>query len=432
MLKKFLFALSVAVTVVCACQRLSPVTEPSGEGDPDPVSEPDPEIEAAPDTICASIENEYVRKYIDYVYANPYTESDFSVSYIDKFYLYPRTLSQANRLKWGDRPAPVTFSWNTAAAAKSQTVSIACDEAFSNVEYISNLNSSQNTFSVYNLIPGRKYYCKVTATLDDNSTKDIYNAVINVTGRRRMIAVTSVGNVRDLGGLKTSDGTKQVKYGLIFRGSRLNNNGFRLSAEDIETLKKAGVRADLDLREDSADKIGSDIYGKGISPLGDGVDYHLFPKANKSYFKNLLVNDEYIKALQWIIDELRSGKPVYFHCKTGADRTGTLGFLIESLLDISEADKSIDFELTSFFFDFGDPNNYAFRSRSLSMNSRMGVSTNYDWAGMHNVIASLGGNTYQQKTYKYFSTGVNSTSARISSTDLDWFINYMLEDVGGE
>ena len=40
---------------------------------------------------------------------------------------------------------------------------------------------------------------------------------------------------------------------------------------------------------------------------------------------------------------------MYFHCIGGADRTGTLAFLIEALLGVNEGDMSKDYELTSFY-----------------------------------------------------------------------------------
>lgn len=39
---------------------------------------------------------------------------------------------------------------------------------------------------------------------------------------------------------------------------------------------------------------------------------------------------------------------MYLHCVGGADRTGTLAFLIEALVGVSESDLSKDYELTSF------------------------------------------------------------------------------------
>ena len=43
-----------------------------------------------------------------------------------------------------------------------------------------------------------------------------------------------------------------------------------------------------------------------------------------------------------------NNKHVYFHCWGGADRTGTVGFLLGGLLGMSYTDLIIDFELTSF------------------------------------------------------------------------------------
>ena len=38
----------------------------------------------------------------------------------------------------------------------------------------------------------------------------------------------------------------------------------------------------------------------------------------------------------------------YYHCYGGADRTGTIGFLLGALLGMSYTDLVIDFELTSY------------------------------------------------------------------------------------
>ena len=56
----------------------------------------------------------------------------------------------------------------------------------------------------------------------------------------------------------------------------------------------------------------------------------------------------YRQALRFIISHLSNNEVVYFHCIGGADRTGTLAFMIESLLGVSETDMDIDYELTSF------------------------------------------------------------------------------------
>ena len=49
-----------------------------------------------------------------------------------------------------------------------------------------------------------------------------------------------------------------------------------------------------------------------------------------------------------VIGWLGEGRSVYFHCAGGADRTGSLAFLIEGLLGVSEEDLSKDYEVTYY------------------------------------------------------------------------------------
>ena len=46
----------------------------------------------------------------------------------------------------------------------------------------------------------------------------------------------------------------------------------------------------------------------------------------------------------------RSGDySLYFHCRIGADRTGTLAYLLEGILGVSKENRYRDYELTVFF-----------------------------------------------------------------------------------
>lgn len=372
------------------------------------------------DTVEFNVENATARDYMDYVYAHPYRTSDFSVTYIENYYKIPAKHK-------GDIPAALEIRWNPVDGAKSYSLVISEKEDLTAPVQTLSLSPTANSHIVTNLIPGLSYHCSVASVDGDGKSTEVDRTYIVASGRRRMISVPSIGNVRDLGGLCTEDG-RHTKYGLVFRGSRLNNNGMNLKQEDKDELLRIGIKADLDLREDTEEKLG-EVYRTRKSPISKDIDFKLFPTANKSYFKKLRENDEYIKAVQWIIDELRAGKPVYFHCKTGADRTGTLAFLIESLLGVTETDKSIDFELTSFFFDFGDPQTYAFRSRSIDKTIEIADKSSYDWGGMYDVIDGYySGSTYAEKVYNYLNKGIGKmSSATVSAEDLDWFINHMLE-----
>ena len=366
-----------------------------------------------------NMENPEVTNYIDYVYAHPYTVSDFTATYIGDYYQKPGTDGYR-----GDCPASFKVSWDAEPAAKSYTVVLSENRNLSNPERTVSLAANATEYSVTNLIPGHRYYCSVSANIDGGKSTEVYLKKINVKGRRRMIAMESTGNFRDLGGLVTESG-KHVKYGQIFRGARCSAQGVTISDSDKAELRRIGIKADLDLRQDTAEKLGTEVYKNRKSPLGDDVDWKLFPKANESYFGLLQANTQYIEAMQWLINELKAGKPVYFHCKTGADRTGTLGWLIETLLGVTEVEKSIDFELTSFFYENWDGASYAFRSRNVAKND----NTKYDWGAMYKVInGNYAGKTISDKVCDYFKTGVPPKyEVYIPKEDIEWFRKYMLE-----
>jgi hypothetical protein len=54
----------------------------------------------------------------------------------------------------------------------------------------------------------------------------------------------------------------------------------------------------------------------------------------------------------------KANYPMYVHCTGGADRTGTVIFLVNALLGVSEADLIKDFEFTSFS-KYGERNSAA-------------------------------------------------------------------------
>jgi hypothetical protein len=48
--------------------------------------------------------------------------------------------------------------------------------------------------------------------------------------------------------------------------------------------------------------------------------------------------------MQEVVDK----KSIYFHCKIGTDRTGTLAYFLEGLLGVSDEERLQDFELSYF------------------------------------------------------------------------------------
>lgn len=144
-------------------------------------------------------------------------------------------------------------------------------------------------------------------------------------------------NMRDLGGWKVDGG--HIAYGKLFRGARLE----WISREGKDVfLDELGISVDLDLR-------GSVPGESKAGPVVEGVEYLLLPVERYLGRGTGKTEELYQLAIRCIIGWLGEGRAVYFHCTAGADRTGSLAFLIEALLGVSESDLSKDYELTTFF-----------------------------------------------------------------------------------
>ena len=170
-----------------------------------------------------------------------------------------------------------------------------------------------------------------------------------------------VPNVRDLGGLKTKDGM-EFRKGLLYRSAGFNNNaphrmvtneagkvsrGYygkgreRLKREDREyAVKTLGIRTDLDLRTDG------ECHGMSGSPLGPEVKWVHIPSMSYAGLFSTNGIAAFKKSFKLFLDE--RNYPIAFHCIAGADRTGTLAYVIEALCGVSDDDLLLDWELTAF------------------------------------------------------------------------------------
>ena len=222
-------------------------------------------------------------------------------------------------------------------------------------------------------------------------------------------------NVRDLGGWTGLNG-KKVKYGQLLRGSRIRHNlqhspTGQVVTEAARFLKDLGIRAELDLRtneENSSSYAAIDRRGSKLYKV---------PNAKDCLGSNILNGDAYVSGLKQIILWLQAGRKIYISASLGAERTGAMAFLINGLLGVNEDCLARDYELSSFSAD------------SLVKGQIWKRNEGY-YPAMVAAIKTLEGNTLQEKIYNYFKTGfiVDNQPVAISTTDLDWFIDYMLEE----
>lgn len=157
-------------------------------------------------------------------------------------------------------------------------------------------------------------------------------------GGVRMIYTPSVWNVRDLGGWACTGG--RVKYGKIFRGGHF---GSITDADKATIVDWLGVKTDIDLRNNG------ETGGITASPLGGSVEYF---HQSLDFYANAVstsaASARTVAVLKKVMSCVAANKPCYFHCMSGADRTGTIAYLLLSLLGVSQSDKDKDYELTAF------------------------------------------------------------------------------------
>ena len=187
---------------------------------------------------------------------------------------------------------------------------------------------------IHNMIPGKSYYWEKAS---DNTVYGVVTAT--APDNRRWLDVGNVWNVRDLGGLPVdtdndgvNDGT--VVYEKLIRGARLNT-----SSSNIGLLQDLGVDKEYDLTD--SNELSGDVQFSGSSYVNDPAVHYNFNYGTAGYTSTR-------QAVTDIMTEVaRNNNNIYFHCRVGADRTGTLAYLLEGLLGVPDEDRYEDYEMTS-------------------------------------------------------------------------------------
>ena len=192
------------------------------------------------------------------------------------------------------------------------------------------------TAGVPNLLLATQYYWRVCVCVAGEvcAVSDVARFVTSARPPR-FINAEGLGNVRDLGGWETKDG-RHVRQGLLYRGCEMENH-IVITADGVRTLHDTlGIRTEIDLRREAEGKIT-------VSPLGEDVSYELRFLDPYDTVGNTAEN--LCAIFEMLTDATRY--PVYFHCWGGADRTGTLSFLLLGALGVCRDDLLLDYELTS-------------------------------------------------------------------------------------
>ena len=318
-----------------------------------------------------------------------YPENDYSVTHILDAEYTPTAPGNS------DRPQEYTIRWTSDKSAGAPVGRLWEDDGWSR-DY-TGLSADDDYFTITNLRPGANYHFEVKA-----GSKILTSGSFQTTGHvHQVFFYKQVRNARDLGGWKTKDGSKTVKYRKIYRGGRLQAN--TLNTKGINDIKAEGIKAQLDLRGKS------DVLS---APAIEGMDF-CAPVIEEGY-SQLLKNDQ-AKAkecFEFIAKCVHENKPVYFHCSLGRDRTGTIAMMVLGILGVNEGDISKEYELTQFA-----PHGWA---TSDGEKTKMTRKADYDEAAKYIWSLADGGE---------FADGMENylLSAGVSHATIDQFRSDMLE-----
>ena len=167
----------------------------------------------------------------------------------------------------------------------------------------------------------------------------------------RLLDVPGIPNARDFGGWRGLGG-RRIRQGLVIRSAGLNENATPKDAPDTPgatrvtdatrdvMIRQLGVKTDVDLRWDK------EVFGMTGSPLGPEVRWVRCPWSLYQWVAGDEEKAMFAKIFRLLLD--RDNLPAVVHCIEGQDRTGTLCFLLQGLLGVSDDDKLRDWECTGF------------------------------------------------------------------------------------
>lgn len=241
-------------------------------------------------------------------------------------YTFPATKNAAKGIE---------VKWQIDFTTKQFIIHYSTDETFATYKELK-VAGSKRTASLYNLLKGATYFIRITA-VDEAGQEHVAETTFQTTNLGpRVLYVEGTYNVRDVGGYETSFG-KTTLQGLIIRGDQLyptiTRNGIKTMEEEL------GIKLEIDVRIPSQSewtKSESIIPGAALKYCSLSGYSDCFSSSRDGYkqvFQQLAKPENY---------------PVYIHCTGGADRTGTVCFLLNALLGVDEATLIQDYEFTTF------------------------------------------------------------------------------------
>lgn len=283
---------------------------------------------------------------------------------------------------------PVTLKW-TCDNGWYYQVYLSDERHFVNSEkYL----TTETSLTIDNIIPNREYYWKVKVTDNDGGQKFSNVYTFTPTAYVRTMDIDGVKNMRDVGGLVTTDG-KTIQYGIMYRSAHFDS----ITEKGKEQIKRLGVKTDVDLRGES----------NTVSPLGENVrrlnynaPYYVDEADGNGIQSGLNGAESYVKEF---VKEFKAcadpdNYPIGFHCSLGRDRTGTLAAMLYAVSGVSRYDIVKEYELS--WLSTAAANNVSIQTGAINK--------------LCNFIESKDGETFKDKACN-FLLSIGVTQAELNS-----------------
>lgn len=203
------------------------------------------------------------------------------------------------------------------------------DKEYSKEVFFQELSPEKRSVSVENLRPDTVYEYNIKVNFSDGRVIE-KNGEFKTEPSPCFLFVDGIRNVRDIGTIKTTDG-RQIKKYMIYRGSELDGaieDGYMITDNGLDYMHNVlNIKSEIDLRWYD-EKIMKDCLGEKVihkyypmAAYGDFFEKSHAKSSAKEVFSDLANPDMY---------------PTYLHCSYGADKTGTIIYILCALLGVDE------------------------------------------------------------------------------------------------
>ena len=225
-----------------------------------------------------------------------------------------------------DRQIPVVLKFSLAEGhAGLYKIDLATDDTFSDCK-TAYVEETPGKYELRHLLANTTYYYRVTAYMKGKT--EVVTGKFKTADTPRILSIDGIYNVRDIGNQKTESGHR-IKQGLLIRGTEMDGaveEAYHITNKGVvDMLEEHNIKTDMDLRAKTADS--KDALGAGVK---------------HNYYDMVMYDDVFTvkgkETVRKVFADLanESNYPIYLHCTHGCDRTGTVCYLLESVLGVSK------------------------------------------------------------------------------------------------